>query len=220
MPVGRRRFNRLCSAIAFAVTGLFKRSTLAASKPTVVSDAEKAANWIVTALAASGYRVDFSMESLQEIERFFTEHSNEGKPKAGGLLSQDIGARLFALGSYVGEVIRREGKGEWVVSDGDPQAEINIAVRLPPDVLLWPVQRVMKRLRNGPEENIYHYGLAALGRPGTSEIERTGYGPHRREPRRRILGVGTKAHGVERTQACEGLARPGFRGVPRDLPVI
>ncbi len=77
-------------------------------------------------------------------------------------MAQQTGARLFALGSYVGEVIRREGNGEWVGSDGDPQAEINIAVRLPPDLLMWPVQRVMKRLKNGPEDNIYHYGLAAL----------------------------------------------------------
>jgi hypothetical protein len=132
------------------------------SKLKIVSDAEKAANWIAGALNASGYKADFSTQSLQEIERFFIEHSKEGKPKSGGLLAQDTGARLFALGSYVGEVIRRQGKGEWIASDGDPQAEINIAVRLPSKVTLWPVQRVMKRLKNGPEDNIYHYGLFSL----------------------------------------------------------
>jgi hypothetical protein len=62
----------------------------------------------------------------------------------------------------VGSVIRREGKGDWLASDGDAQAEINIAVCLPSGVKLWPVQRVIKRLRNGPEDNIYHYGLAVL----------------------------------------------------------
>ncbi len=34
------------------------------SKPKIVSDAEKAANWIATALNASGYRADFSLQSL------------------------------------------------------------------------------------------------------------------------------------------------------------
>jgi hypothetical protein len=135
---------------------------MTAPKPTIMSDAEKAANWVASALTATGYRADFSLQSLREIERVFVEHSADGKPKPSGLLSQDTGARLFALGSYVGEVIRRAGQGEWVVSDDDPKAEINIAVRLPPDLLLWPVQRVMKRLRNGPEDNIYHYGLAAI----------------------------------------------------------
>jgi hypothetical protein len=132
------------------------------SVPKIVSDAEKAAKWISTALKTSGYKADFSMQSLQEIERFFVEHTDGGRPKPGGLLAQDTGARLFALGSYVGSIIRQQGKGEWIASDGDARAEINIAVRLPSGTMLWPVQRVMKRLQNGPEDNIYHYGLAAL----------------------------------------------------------
>ncbi len=131
-------------------------------KPEIVTDAEAAANWIASALTSSDYQADFTVESLKEVERFFLEHTQDGKPKPNGLLSEDLGSRLFALGSYVGEVIRREVDGEWVGSDDDPQSEINIAVRIPPDTMMWPVQRVIKRLQNGPEDNIYHYGLVAI----------------------------------------------------------
>src|SRR5262249_11737534 len=114
-----------------------------------------------------GYKADFSMRSLAEIERFFVEHSKDGKPKPGGLLAQHTGARVFALGSYVGEVIRREGKGEWVGSHDDPKAEITIAGRLSTGVLLGPVRGLMKRLRTRPDGYICHYGPAAPEPPVT-----------------------------------------------------
>jgi hypothetical protein len=58
----------------------------------------------------------------------------------------------------VGEVIRRLNGGQWQGSDDDPQAEINIAVRLDGGVTLWPVQRVMKRFKNGADDSIWIYG--------------------------------------------------------------
>jgi hypothetical protein len=45
--------------------------------------------------------------------------------------------------------------------DNDPQAEINIAVRLNTGVILWPVQRVMRRFKNGAEDGVWIYGAAA-----------------------------------------------------------
>lgn len=127
----------------------------------VVSDALAAAEQIARALSQSGYRADFSLESLRQVDRFFDEHAANGQPKPGGLLSEQLGARLFAIGAYVGEVIRRQNGGQWQGDDNDPQAEINIAVRLKTGAILWPVQRVMKRFKNGAEDGIWIYGAAA-----------------------------------------------------------
>jgi hypothetical protein len=126
---------------------------------TVVEDAQVAASWIAKALESSGYRADFSPGSLWELDRFFEENSRDGKPLPGGLLAESLGSRLFALGAYVGEVVIRAKGGAWRGNDADPQAEINIEVVLPGDGICWPVQRVMKRLRNGPEDGIAAYGL-------------------------------------------------------------
>jgi len=123
---------------------------------TLVEDARPSAEWISRALLASGYRADFTPGSLWEIERFFEQNSQDGMPR--NLLAQDCGARLFALGAYVGEVIRRARGGEWQADDRDPLGEVNIALHLAPDDIIWPVQRAMRRLKNGPEDNIAHYG--------------------------------------------------------------
>ena len=68
---------------------------------------------IATALTSSGYRADFSPASLWDIDRFFDEQSDKGRPRRGGLLADETGARLFALGAYTGEVIRRAVGGTW-----------------------------------------------------------------------------------------------------------
>jgi hypothetical protein len=127
----------------------------------VVSDALASVEQISRALSQSGYKADLSLESLKQVDRFFEEQVENGRPRPGGLLSQQLGARLFAIGAYVGEVIRRQNGGEWQGDDNDPQAEINIAVRLKNGVTLWPVQRVMKRFKNGAEDGIWIYGAAA-----------------------------------------------------------
>lgn len=129
-------------------------------KPSLKEDIVKAYEWIAMALKSSGYNADFSIESLKEIDRFFDEHTENGQSKAGGLLAESRGSRLFALGSYVGEVLRRNHGGIWETDDNDPEGEINIVVRLSSGTIVWPVKRVMKRFKNGSEDGIYVYGIA------------------------------------------------------------
>ncbi len=106
----------------------------------IVEDVMTASTWIAQALSSSGYHADFNPGSLWEIDRFFDEHSRDGRPVAGGLLSEALGSRLFALGAYVGEVIRRQLGGEWHGDDSDPKAEISVELRLPDGTVCWPVQ--------------------------------------------------------------------------------
>src|SRR5580658_8435854 len=106
-------------AIAMCLTGVIMAH---AAESEIVNDANAAAEWVANALSSSGYNADFSLDSLKEIDRFFDDQAPRGSPKPGGLLSQDLGARLFALGAYVGEVIRRQADGQWQGEDSDPRA--------------------------------------------------------------------------------------------------
>jgi hypothetical protein len=128
----------------------------------VIVDARAGADWIAGALNWSGYVADFSMRSLYEIDRFFEEQTKAGQPIEGGLLSEDRGKRLFALGAYVGEVLIRHTNGSWFASPDDPAAEINVEIRTESGLVAWPVQRVLKRYYNGMEDCIGDYGQGVL----------------------------------------------------------
>ncbi len=132
---------------------------------TLIEDAVAGAEWVATALTASGYQADFSARSLSEIDRFFDDHARGGQPVPGGLLAEQFGFRIFAIGGYVGEVIRRGIGGEWVFDENDPQNELNLALRLPDGSVVWPMQRAFKRFRNGSEDGIAVYA-AVLGLAG------------------------------------------------------
>jgi hypothetical protein len=128
----------------------------------LLEDVSFAADWIALTLWASGYVADFSLDSLKEIDRFLDEHTCDGRAVPGGLLSEQLGQRVFALGSYVGEVIRRRHGGEWRGNDDDPMGEINLELILRGGGVIWPVQRVMKRFRHGADDGIYVYGAALV----------------------------------------------------------
>ena len=124
----------------------------------IVRDAHEAADWISEALTSSGYEADFSISSAKELDRFYDEQlARPGKPEPGGLLAEDRGPRLFAIGAYIGELIRRNSDGwEWVPAKDDPDDELNLSLRRGSEVI-WPIQRAVKRYRNGGEDGIAAY---------------------------------------------------------------
>lgn len=141
---------------------LTKRSSGKPPQPPIVADALKGAEWIAKALNSSGYRADFSLESLREVDRYFDDQTLDGKARDEGLLSQKLGQRLFALGAYCGEVIRRGAGGTWQGGTPGPQAEIDLALLLLNGSTLYPVQRAMKRYQNGTEDSLYAYAAVIM----------------------------------------------------------
>ncbi|MBD5497095.1 MAG: hypothetical protein HDR11_04925 [Lachnospiraceae bacterium] len=119
---------------------------------TLKEDILIASDWVVKALNSSGYKADYSLESMKEIDRFFDEQNSPT-----GILSKNRGYILFSLGSYIGETAIKLYGGEWNTDDDDPQGEIKISVRLANGTVIWPVMRCMKRYENGGEESIYAY---------------------------------------------------------------
>lgn len=132
--------------------GLLKK-LLKKQEPTLEEDIKKASEWFVQAMGSSGYRLDGTIESFRELDRFFEEQK-----RPGGILDGEVGTKLFAAASYVGETIIKEVGGVWETDDSDPKGELNIAVRLRDGGVIWPVRRVMKRFENGAEDSLYAYG--------------------------------------------------------------
>ena len=118
----------------------------------LINDIKSSTQWIVMAMLSSGYQVDFTVESMKEIDRFFDEQN-----KPDGILSKNRGTILFSIGCYIGETIIKHFGGFWITDDNDPQGEMNIAVKTADGTLLFPVQRCMKQYQNGMEDSIYAY---------------------------------------------------------------
>src|SRR5580704_2089494 len=103
-----------------AETVPIKRASPEAFRPSIVKDAVEAADWMAKSLADWGYKADFSLDSLKDVDRFIDEEAPDGKPKPGGHLAQQFGAHIFGLGAYLGETIRRRATASGKVTTAIP----------------------------------------------------------------------------------------------------
>lgn len=138
--------------------GKVMRETVPEESILIVHEAIQGADQARLMLKTSGYRADWSMESLAEVDRLIEEHGPRGQPKPGGLLEQELSTKLFGLGGYVGETLRRNLGGTWTGDDDDSEAAFNVALMLPDGSTIWPVQRVIKRFGEGSENSVADYG--------------------------------------------------------------
>ncbi len=66
----------------------------------IISDINKYSKNIAKFLKFHGYKADFTLENLKEVDRFFAEKSANGKPTESGLPAESIGSKIFAIGAY------------------------------------------------------------------------------------------------------------------------
>lgn len=126
---------------------------------TLKEDIIKQSDWIIKAFESDGYKLDYSIHSFIEIDRFFEKNLINGKPKRGGRLAKNFGAILFSISSYIAQTfIKNIPNSNIVTDDGDVNGEINFSVELSDGTICFPAQRVMKRVKQGLEDSIYPYG--------------------------------------------------------------
>ncbi|MGL5148967.1 MAG: hypothetical protein ACRC7N_00135 [Clostridium sp.] len=111
--------------------------------------------------------LDFTVKSLKNIEL------------AAGILHEIInldGTELgddqfeticFVLGGYVGEVVKNYTDANWYINDeGYIGLSINMKVC---NACIFPITKVAKRIKNGPEDNII-FSLATMLKHGEEDI--------------------------------------------------
>lgn len=65
---------------------------------TLKEDIKSQSDWIVKAFEADGFKLDYTIESIIEVDRFFEVNIKNGKPKKGGrLYGKGFGPKLFQL---------------------------------------------------------------------------------------------------------------------------
>ena len=126
-------------------------------------DIKKSSKWLIRAFGTLDKNLDYSVKSVEHIETLLSEQFEDGVPKADGLFAKGLGGKLFAVSSYIGEVIIKNTTAtKWETDDSDPQGEINIKLVSANGTTMYPAHRVMKRIQNGPEDNVHHYTAVAV----------------------------------------------------------
>jgi hypothetical protein len=101
-------------------------------------------------------RVHIGIHSLPEFERYLGLLSQS--PQFQSLSPKDKQAEAIVGGAFVGEAIRRTHGGTWLAK-GDVPDVPDEGVFYPAFKVqgwtIWPVTWCLKRLVNGPEDNIY-----------------------------------------------------------------
>jgi len=90
--------------------------------------------------------LDYSLTSVQSLEAWIQDQVDTRKTK------HDPQSLISAMGCYVGEVIVRNIGGHWTTIDN--RAAI---VDIGKITVASPLQKVTKRLTNGPSDGLYGY---------------------------------------------------------------
>jgi hypothetical protein len=146
-----------------------------------------AADAVDLARETFGLTLDWSDDSVRKIEAILDRLHAE-MPKAKPTEEQLL---QFAkiLGSYVGEVFRRNHGATWgmVTLGGDSFPGMR-AERTRAE--FWPWGKAVNRLRNGPEDNVWHYYCHLRSQDGGAPDQEPEHGsPSPKRPWwRRMLG--------------------------------
>lgn len=127
--------------------------------PPVAGNAARFAQGVVaTARQVDGVQLDYSVASLEEVDRILGTYHDDGLDAA------QVAGTVFAFGCYLGEVLVRHAGGTW--QDLDPRAGQQlgaaIGVRMPDGSVADPVGQAFRRVEDGPGNSLpwFYTGLA------------------------------------------------------------
>jgi len=129
----------------------------------LIQDLKNGSEWTVTSLNQLGINLDYSIDSLKLIENLLSEQFESGQPKKGGLFESEVGGKLFAIGAYLGEVIIRNSKNvHWKPDPKDLDNDFTVMIESLDGAIIWPQQKLFKRINDGDGDNIYFYASAVI----------------------------------------------------------
>lgn len=105
-----------------------------------------------------GVKLNYSIESLKQIDNYFDRHLFKYIPKEGEEIDKETQGTLFSLACYLGETILMNVPGSRWQIDENENALQKIAVILSENNVVWPFDKIAKRFFNGAEDGIYVYG--------------------------------------------------------------
>lgn len=106
-------------------------------------------------------KLDYSVESLKKIEEYISINSKDLKPKKNSFFANDTDSKTFALGAYLGEVIRKNGNAvRW--NNENSESPIEIIQETPNGSKALTINKAFKRVYQGEGDSIHHFAVVML----------------------------------------------------------
>jgi hypothetical protein len=123
----------------------------------------EAAAWAASMVGSRGVTLDGSIESLRILDMLI----DDARDAIKGEPNPPQAALLWALGAYLGEVLRNARGGFWTVGALEDLDQFwGTSLVFADGLQVWPMQRVIKRFLNGPDDAIYAYAVAMTTKSG------------------------------------------------------
>lgn len=116
--------------------------------------ARRALDMVEFARMELSLKLDFSDESIAAIEEVTSALHADLRRERGAL--SDVDTLVQMLGSYVGEVYRRNHGGAWGYASANGRRIVALRAATG-NTLLWPIERIKQRLRGGGSNNVLTY---------------------------------------------------------------
>jgi hypothetical protein len=113
-----------------------------------------AADIVASAKSIDGVTLDYSVKSLEIVDRIIGGFHEEGKTV------EEMAATVFGFGCYVGGVFVKNVGATWRAATQEEIENIYgvpLIVQLKNQVTANPIGKVIKRLENGDEDNIPYF---------------------------------------------------------------
>jgi len=125
---------------------------------------QKTIDFVIQSYASKQIYLDHSPESVKHLDKLFDDEFKNGKLKnPNGAFAEFQGLIMTGISGYLGEVVmRNSSNAKLIIDENDESWCMNFKVEAENSWTIHPGQRVVKRMLNGSEDELYAYVLSAI----------------------------------------------------------
>ena len=126
---------------------------------------EDYARLVIGVFQKANITLDYSIDSLRQIDNFFETNAKNGQPIPGKSLDENTDQTILYLGGYVAVTLLRSLPGaQWQLPEKSAGFQIeDVAIRFHDkdgqENVIWPMEKTFKRFHNGAEDSLWGYGV-------------------------------------------------------------
>ncbi len=116
-----------------------------------------------------GVDLDYSIESLHRIENYLEENYPSNQDAKNPFPAVRVGVKIFYIGAYLGETLRKKLGGNWQFDEHDPLGQIRAELCFENGERIRPIEDVMTRIEEKLPIEIFSYAKELVAKYANSK---------------------------------------------------